>query len=115
MKTTTITVVLLSAMLAAPSAMAWGHHKKHHTDGLNQVGDTDQMLVCMAGKVQGETQAACQPINQRFFNVRVYTPYYNPEATARVRQGVLNTAKGAAINQEAVTAIIERYGRSFQE
>ncbi|HID7796537.1 TPA: hypothetical protein ACXIBN_003424 [Proteus mirabilis] len=106
-----IVIALLSVLLATTAEAK----RRHHTDGLNQVGNTDEMLVCMAGKVQGDIQPACQPINQRFFNVRVYTPYYNPEATARVRQGVLNTAKGAAVNQEAVTMIIERYGRSFQE
>lgn len=106
------TCVLLIAVLAATTAEA---KRRHHTDGLGQVGDTCEMLVCMDGKVQGDMQPDCQPVNQRFFNVRVYTPYYNPEATARTRQGVLNQCPGAAENQAAVTAIIERFGRSFQE
>lgn len=116
MKTTTLAVVLLSAILAAPSAMAWGHHhKKHHTDGLNQVGDPCELLTCMAGKLQGDTQPACQPVNQRFFNVRVFTPYYNPEATAQVRRGVVQSCEGAPINKDTLEMIIQRYGRSFQE
>lgn len=116
MKTATLAVVLLSAILAAPSAMAWGQHKKkHHTDGLNQAGDTCELLTCMAGKLQGDTQPACQPVNQRFFNVRVFTPYYNPEATAGVRRGVLQSCEGATINKDTLEMIIQRYGRSFQE
>lgn len=108
-------VVLLSAILAAPSAMAFGKHKKHHTDGLNQVGDTWELLTCMAGKLQGDTQPACQPVNQRFFNVRVFTPYYNPEATAGVRRSVLQSCEGAPINKDTLEMIIQRYGRSFQK
>ena len=115
MKKTTLAILLLSVALAAPSAMAFGKHKKHHTDGLNQVGDTCELLTCMAGKLQGDTQPACQPVNQRFFNVRVFTPYYNPEATARLRQSVLMRCDGAVENGDNLEAVIERYGRSFQE
>ncbi len=104
-------VPVVFAVLSAP-ALA----KKHnHTDGLNQTGDPCEMLTCMAGKLQGDTQSGCQPVNQRFFNVRVFTPYYNPEATARLRQTILNTCDGAVINKDNLEAIIERYGRSFQE
>lgn len=115
MKKTTLAVLLLSGILAAPSAMAFGKHKKHHTDGLNQVGDTCELLTCMAGKLQGDTQPACQAVNQRFFNVRVFTPYYNPEATARVRQGIFSSCEGTPVNKGTLEMIIQRYGRSFQE
>lgn len=106
-----IIVPLVLAVLTTP-ALA----KKHnHTDGLNQTGDPCELLTCMAGKLQGDTQPACQTVNQRFFNVRVFTPYYNPEATARLRQSVLNTCDGVVINKDNLEMIIQRYGRSFQE
>ena len=104
-------VPLVLAVLTTP-ALA----KKHnHTDGLNQTGDPCELLTCMAGKLQGDTQPVCQTVNQRFFNVRVFTPYYNPEATARLRQSILNTCDGAVINKDNLEMIIQRYGRSFQE
>ncbi len=106
-----ILIPVIFSILTTP-ALAKKHH---HTDGLNQTGDTCELLTCMAGKLQGDTQSACQAVNQRFFNVRVFTPYYNPEATARVRQSVLNTCEGAAINKDTLEIIIQRYGRSFQE
>lgn len=63
-------VPLVLAVLTTP-ALA----KKHnHTDGLNQTGDPCELLTCMAGKLQGDTQPACQTVNQRFFNVRVLPP-----------------------------------------
>ncbi|HFI3729200.1 TPA: hypothetical protein ACGP6H_004775 [Escherichia coli] len=107
-------VIIISVILAVLSSPAFAK-KRHHTDGLNQVGDTCELLTCMAGKLQGDTQPACQPINQRFFNVRVFTPYYNPEATARVRQSVFSSCEGTAINKDELEMIIQRYGRSFQE
>lgn len=94
------------------SVMAKAHN---HTDGLNQTGDPCEVLTCMTGKLQGDMQTGCQPVNQRFFNVRVFTPYYNPEATARLRQTILNTCDGAVINKDNLEMVIERYGRSFQE
>lgn len=104
-----ITVVMLAL---APSAFA---KKRHHTDGVGQVGEPCEVLMCMAGKVQGDMQPGCQSVNQRFFNVRVFTPYYNPEATARLRQSILNGCSGAAVNKQTLEMIIQRYGRSFQE
>lgn len=106
-----IIVPLVLAVLTTP-ALA---RKHKHTDGLNQTGDPCELLTCMAGKIQGDKQPACQTVNQRFFNVRVFTPYYNPEATARLRQGILSKCGGAVINKDKLEMIIERYGRSFQE
>ncbi len=106
-----IIVPLTLAALTAP-VLAKRHN---HTDGLNQVGDTCQLMTCMTGKLQGDTQTACQPVNQRFFNVRVFTPYYNPEATARLRQSILMQCEGAVENENNIEAVIARYGRSFQE
>lgn len=106
-----ITIPVILIVLASPGLAK----KRHHTDGLNQVGDTCKLLTCMAGKLQGDIQIACQPINQQFFNVRVFTPYYNPEATASVRQGVLSSCKGTGVNKNILAMIIQRYGRSFQE
>ncbi|WP_227632637.1 hypothetical protein, partial [Klebsiella pneumoniae] len=82
---------------------------------LNQVGDPCLLMTCMIGKLQGDTQPACQPVNQRFFNVRVFTPCYNPEATARLRQSILTRCVGSVENRDNLEAVIERYGRSFQE
>ncbi|WLS81220.1 hypothetical protein Q3V30_22420 (plasmid) [Erwinia pyri] len=112
MKTNRLLLVpLLLSLISAPVFA-----KKHnHTDGLDQTGDPCEVLTCMTGKLQGDMQAGCQPVNQRFFNVRVFTPYYNPEATARLRQTILNTCEGAVINKDNLEMVIERYGRSFQE
>ncbi len=104
-------VPLVLAVLTTP-ALAKQHN---HTDGFNQTGVPCHLFSCMAGKLQGDTQPACQTVNQRFFNVRVFTPYYNPEATARLRQSILNTCDGAVINKDNLEMIIQRYGRSFQE
>lgn len=83
--------------------------------GLGSAGDPCEVLVCMAGKLQGKQQPGCVPVNQRFFNIRVFTPWYNPPATARTRQTFLNTCQGAAINHATLMMIIQRYGYSFQE
>lgn len=108
---TLLIATFISSFISSP-ALA----KKHnHTDGLKQVGDTCLLLTCMTGKLQGDMQPACQTVNQRFFNVRVFTPYYNPEATAAARKVVLNTCEGAVINRDNLELIIQRYGRSFQE
>ncbi len=106
-----LVTAIVGSLISCP-ALA---RKHNHTDGLNQVGDACLLLTCMTGKLQGDTQPACQPVNQRFFNVRVFTPYYNPEATARLRQSVLMRCDGAVENGDNLEAVIERYGRSFQE
>ncbi|WCE16359.1 MULTISPECIES: hypothetical protein [Enterobacterales] len=106
-----ILTALVFSFMSAP-ALAKKHH---HTDGLNQVGDQCLLMTCMTGKLQGDTQPACQPVNQRFFNVRVFTPYYNPEATARLRQTILMQCEGSVENADNLEAVIQRYGRSFQE
>lgn len=109
--TKAILIPVLFSLMAAPVFA-----KKHnHTDGLDQTGDPCEIMTCMTGKLQGDLQAGCLPINQRFFNIRVFTPYYNPEATARLRQTILNTCEGAVINKDNLEMVIERYGRSFQE
>jgi hypothetical protein len=103
-------VPLVLAVLTTP-ALA----KKHnHTDGLNQTGDPCELLTCMAGKLQG---IHSQPVRQLIsaFSMSGFYPYYNPEATARLRQSILNTCDGAVINKDNLEMIIQRYGRSFQE
>lgn len=89
--------------------------KKNRTEGLSGAGEPCEVLTCMAGKLQGDIQPACQPINQRFFNIRVFTPYYNPPATARTRQGFISTCPGALENRPTLEMVILRYGSSFQE
>lgn len=104
--------LLIGMIMAGLSSTATARTKVR---GLAEAGNPCELLVCMAGKLQGKQQPGCVPVNQRFFNIRVYTPWYNPEATARTRQGVLSTCQGSAINRATLEGIIQRYGRSFQE
>lgn len=108
-------IMLIAAIVGSLISCPALARKHNHTDGLNQVGDPCLLMTCMIGKLQGDTQPACQPVNQRFFNVRVFTPYYNPEATARLRQSILTRCVGSVENRDNFEAVIERYGRSFQE
>jgi hypothetical protein len=112
MKIVRLIIVTFLMLALTPAVFA---KKRNHTDGVGQVGEPCEVLTCMAGKAQGDNQPACQSVNQRFFNVRVFTPYYNPEATARLRQSILNTCPGAAVNKNTLEMIIQRYGRSLQE
>lgn len=108
-------IIVLSLILFSASALA-RHHKHNHTDGVGDVGDPCEVLTCMTGKLQGDTQPACQSVNQRYFNIRVFTPYYNPEATAQMRRTVaLMACSGSVENSDNVEAVTQRYGRSFSE
>lgn len=107
-------LIIVPLVLAVLTTQALA--KKHnHTEGLNLVGDPCELLICMAGKLQGDTQPACQTVNQLFFNIRVFTPYYDPEATALLRKSILNICDAGVINKGTLEMIILRYGRSFQE
>ncbi|HFR1551674.1 TPA: TrbM/KikA/MpfK family conjugal transfer protein [Shigella sonnei] len=81
--------------------------------GLSTAGDPCEVLICMAEKVQGAPQPDCIPINQRFFSIRAYTPFYNPGATYVARQNFLYTCSGSPANQTILNMIMQRYGRSF--
>ena len=102
-------IFILLAMASAPAFAK--HHKHWHTDGVAAFGDNCEVLICMTGKVQGDTQAGCQTVNQRYFNVRVFTPYYNAEATSSLRESLLNTCSGIASNEQNVKAITQEFGR----
>ncbi|EOM7383233.1 TrbM/KikA/MpfK family conjugal transfer protein [Escherichia coli] len=81
--------------------------------GLSTAGDPCEVLICMAEKVQGAPQPDCIPVNQRFFSIRAYTPFYNPGATYVARQNFLYTCSGSPANQAMLNMIMQRYGRSF--
>lgn len=87
-----ISITLLSALTFTLSASA-------KIKGLSAAGDPCEVLVCMAEKVQGAPQPGCISVNQRFFNIRVYTPFYNPGATYGARQNFLYTCSGSTVNQ----------------
>lgn len=101
-----ISITLLSALAFILPANA-------KIKGLSTAGDPCEVLVCMAEKVQGAPQPGCIPVNQRFFNIRVYTPFYNPGATYVARQNFLYTCSGSPANQAILNMIMQRYGRSF--
>ncbi|CAM7938335.1 hypothetical protein ACF0RP_004589 [Escherichia coli] len=101
-----ISITLLSALTFTLSASA-------KIKGLSAAGDPCEVLVCMAEKVQGAPQPGCISVNQRFFNIRVYTPFYNPGATYGARQNFLYTCSGSTVNQATLNMIMQRYGRLF--
>ncbi|WP_250947817.1 hypothetical protein [Escherichia coli] len=101
-----ISITLLSALTFTLSASA-------KIKGLSAAGDPCEVLVCMAEKVQGAPQPGCISVNQRFFNIRVYTPFYNPGATYGARQNFLHTCSGSTVNQATLNMIMQRYGRLF--
>ncbi|WP_407214000.1 hypothetical protein [Enterobacter kobei] len=76
-------------------------------------------FTCMAGKLQGNEATSgpdCVMGRQSFFEIRIYTPYYNPGATAAARK-ISSTCPMTTIseNKNTLELIIQRYGRSFQE
>lgn len=86
----------------------------------NKQGDPNLAFLCMAGKLQGNAATSgldCVKGRQSFFEIRVYTPYYNPGATAAARKVFLMTSPMTSIaeNKTTLELIIQRYGRSFQE
>lgn len=105
-------LMLIAALMAALTSPAMARTR---VKGLGSAGDPCEVLICMADKLQGKNQPGCVPVNQRFFNIRVYTPWFNPPATARTRQTFLSTCQGSAINRPTLTMIIQRYGYSFRE
>lgn len=107
-------IVTLLLMTVSTSTLAFGKKRKW-TEGLDNAGEPCEVLICMSGKLDGTMQPDCTAVNQRFFNIRVFTPYFNPEATARTRQSFLNTCQGAVENRGTLEMVIQRFGRSFQE
>jgi len=103
--------VALSLILLSASAFA-KHHKHWHTDGVAGVGDPCQILVCMTGKLQGQADPSCQAANNQYFAIKVFTPYYNSEATAQTRKtAALMPCSGAQLNMDKVEAITQQFGR----
>lgn len=102
--------MLICCFFSSASAFAEG----------NTQGDPCLAFTCMAGKLQGNEATSgpdCVMGRQSFFDIRVYTPYYNPGATAAARKVFLSTCPMTNISENKTTLelIIQRYGRSFQE
>ena len=96
-------------------AFARHHHHHNHTDGVAAFGNNCEVLLCMSGKLEGDAQATCQSANQRYFSVQVYTPFFNPEATARLRETLLEACPGSATSQADIEAITNRFGRLMND
>lgn len=103
-------ILLMYCIFSSASAFAEGNTK----------GDPCLAFTCMAGKLQGNEATSgpdCVMGRQSFFDIRIYTPYYNPGATAAARKVFLSSCPMTTIseNKNTLELIIQRYGRSFQE
>lgn len=89
-----ITVILFSLLLALTPTM------KAHADPCSAV-------ICMFGMVAGGSGASeCASSTAEFFAIAVYTPYFNPSATALARRAFLSgCSDGVEIQINSIIAI----------
>lgn len=86
----------------------------------NSPSDPCLAFTCMAGKLQGNEATSgtdCISGRQSFFSIKIFTPFYNPEATAAARRTYLSTCPSTSVSENKATLemIVQRYGRSPQE
>lgn len=72
-------------------------------------------FLCMAGELQGSHGGDCEAGRQSFYSKRVFSPFYNPPATAQLRNQFLSTCPSASYgqNRAILAGIIEHYGMVF--
>ena len=105
-----IKIRLLATILLGVLVLSEIPTKAAHAGGLSC-----QALLCLYGRVthSGGKQSACILATKAFFNIRIFTPFFNPILTAEARRKFLNSCAGAAENEMWVTAIIASYGGVF--
>ncbi|WAH64599.1 hypothetical protein [Xanthomonas hortorum] len=78
-----------------------------------QAPDPCSVFLCMASMVAPSTPAgpACAAPIATFHAIQVWSPAFNPPATAAARRAYLITCKGAVpVNQATLEAIIGQWG-----
>jgi len=74
---------------------------------------TCAILLCLSPKFGMPPPATCIPVRAPYFEIRVYTPKFNPEATAQARkQQLLTCYDGRLVDIERATM---RYGRLYND
>ena len=69
-----------------------------------------QSLICLYGLQNHSKQPACLPAINKFFRIQVYTPSFNPAATAVAREKYLNQCPEAYTVEKFIAKIIAQYG-----
>ena len=69
-----------------------------------------QSLLCLYGLQNHSKNPACLPAINKFFRIQVYTPSFNPAATAVAREKYLNQCPEAYTVEKFVQKIIAEYG-----
>lgn len=70
-------------------------------------GDACSAIICMFGMVAGGNGASeCASSTAEFFAIAVYTPYFNPPATANARRAFLNgCSNGVEVQIDSIIAL----------
>lgn len=69
--------------------------------------------VCL-NNLPGQMPSVCSGYRAPYFAIRMYTPYYNPQATAKAREAWLR-AGCPTMMPALVTKITQRYGPLFSD
>ena len=69
-----------------------------------------QSLLCLYGLQNHSKNPACLPALNKFFRIQVYTPSFNPAATAVAREKYLNQCPEAYTVEKFIAKIIAQYG-----
>lgn len=69
--------------------------------------------VCL-NNLPGQMPAVCTTYRAPYFAIRMYTPYYNPQATAKAREVWLRTGCPTMM-PTLVMQITQRYGQLFAD
>ena len=69
-----------------------------------------ESLLCLYGLQNHSKNPACLPAINKFFSIQVYTPAFNPAATAVAREKFLNQCPEAYKLEKFIAKIIVQYG-----
>ena len=69
-----------------------------------------ESLLCLYGLQNHSKNPACLPAINKFFRIQVYTPSFNPAATAVAREKFLNQCPEAYKLEKFIAKIIAQYG-----
>jgi hypothetical protein len=76
-----------------------------------QTPDPCSAIVCLGGLLQGGNGGpACGPSASAYFSIQVWSPAFNPPATAAARQVWLEACPAGPETQAVIAAITETYG-----
>jgi hypothetical protein len=91
-------ILLISSLFLIPTAKAY---------------EPCQKVLCLSN-TPGLVPPVCRMIRQEYFNTRIYSPYYNPPATAKERE-LVHLVGCIGARPQDISAITMKYGMIFTD